>query len=88
MMGAETPLRCPVCRAKFRSTRECSRCGADLSIIMTSVAEARICRRNAIKAIDSHDFQKAHDLAKKSQHLHQTEAGRRLLLLTAWLESG
>jgi len=88
MMGTETPLRCPVCRAKFRSTRECSRCVADLSIIMTIVAEARICRKNAIKAVHSNDFQKAHVLAKKSQNLHQTEAGRRLLLLTSWLVSG
>jgi len=55
---------------------------------MTIVAEARICRKNAIKAVHLHDFQKAHVLAKKSQNLHQTEAGRRLLLLTSWLESG
>lgn len=87
-MGTETSFRCPVCRAKFRSRRECSRCGADLSIIMTIVAEAQICRKNAIRAIHSHDFQKAHVLATKSQNLHQTEAGRRLLLLTSWLESG
>jgi len=53
---------------------------------MTIIAEAQICRKNAIKAIHSHDFQKAHVLAKKSQNLYQTEAGRRLLLLTSWLE--
>ncbi len=87
-METETSFRCPVCRAKFRSIRACSRCGADLSIIMTIVAEAQICRKNAIKAIHSYDFQKAHVLARKSQNLHQTEAGRRLLLLTSWIESG
>lgn len=88
MMGIRTSFRCPVCKAKFRSTRECSRCGADLSILMTLAAEAQVCRENARKAIYSCDFQKAHVLAKKAQNLHKTEVGRRLLLLTSWLYSG
>jgi len=88
MIGAETAYRCPVCRASFRSTRECSRCGVDLSRVMTILAEAQIMRKNARKAIRSGDFQLAHSLAELSQTLCTTEAGRRLVLLTAWLESG
>jgi len=87
MMVYEAPFRCPVCRAKFRSTRMCSRCGADLSILMKIVADARIFRKSAIDAIHSHDFKNAHDLAYRAQKLHQTEEGRRLFLLTSWLES-
>lgn len=88
MMEHEAPFRCPVCRAKFRSTRICSRCGADLSILMKILAEARICRNKAIHAIHSRDFQRAHVLASRAQKLYQTETGRRLFLLTSWLESG
>ena len=87
-MDHETPFRCPVCRAKFRSTRICSRCGADLSILIRIVAEARIFRKEAVHAIHSRDFQNAFVLAGRAQKLHETEAGRRLFLLTSWLESG
>lgn len=88
MMDPETPFRCPVCKAKFRSTKTCSRCGADLSILMKIVAEARIFRKEAVSAIHSHDFKNAHILAGRAQKLHETETGRRLFLLTSWLESG
>jgi len=87
-MGAETVYHCPVCRAPFRSTRECSRCGADLTHLMSILAEAQITRKNAVAAIHSGDFQKARILAEQAQDLHDTEAGRRLLLLTTWLGPG
>jgi len=87
-MGIGGSLRCPVCKAKFRSTRECSRCGADLSILMSLAARAQFCRENARKAIHSSDFQKAHVLAKEAQKLHETETGKRLLILTSWLNMG
>ncbi|MBW2050100.1 MAG: hypothetical protein JRJ09_16450 [Deltaproteobacteria bacterium] len=87
-MGSENGYRCPVCRAKFRATRECSRCGADLSSIMRIAAEAWICRKNAVRAVRALAFDKAKELAERSQTLQQTERGRRLLLLTSWLKSG
>jgi len=87
MMGMEGSFRCPVCSAKFRGTRECSRCGADLSILMTLSARAYLYRENARKAIHSDDFEKAHDLATEAQKLDATETGRRLLLLTSWLKA-
>ena len=85
MMRTEMSYRCPVCRAPFRSARECSRCGADLSRVMRVLAEAQICRREAVAAAYAGDFQKARDLAVKAQGLHRSETGRRLLLLTSWL---
>ena len=81
-------LRCPVCRVKFRSGRECSRCGADLSILMELAAESWLCREEARKAVLSLEFQGAHLLAEKAQKLHDTEAGKSLLILTSWLQEG
>ena len=80
-------LRCPVCRAKFRGTRECSRCGADLTTLMILSAKARLCRNNARTAIHSGEFEKAHDLATEAQKTHATQTGRRLWLLTSWLSA-
>jgi hypothetical protein len=87
-MEAKRPYRCPVCRAPFRATRECSRCGADLARVMSILAKAQISREHARAAIRSGEFHKAHLLAKQAQELHQTEEGRRLLLLTDWLGAG
>lgn len=57
-------------------------------MLMKIVVEARIFRKEAVNAIHSHDFKSAHVLAGRAQTLHKTEAGRRLFLLTSWLESG
>ncbi len=84
MVDAE-PLKCPVCGAKFRGTRECSRCGADLSPLMYLADTARQMRNKARQAISACDGKRAHDLAEKAQRLHATETGRRLLSLAVWL---
>jgi len=86
-MGVKESSRCPVCRAKFRGTRECSRCGADLSGIMMLSARAQLYRADARKSIYALNFEKARDLAARAQKEHATETGRRLLLLTAWLNA-
>ena len=86
-MARVKPFRCPVCRAKFRATRECSRCGADLSKLMQLAVMSRICRRKARKAVQDHEFKNAYDFAKKAQRLHETEKGHGLLRLTAWLNA-
>jgi hypothetical protein len=86
-MDIKGSSRCPVCRAKFRGTRECSRCGADLSGIMMLSARAQLYRADARNSIYALNFEKARDLAAKAQNEHATETGRRLLLLTKWLNS-
>jgi hypothetical protein len=86
-MSINGSFRCPVCRAGFRGTRKCSRCGADLTILMTLSVSTYLCRANTRKAICSGDIKKAHDLATEAQRLHATETGRRLLLLTSWLNA-
>ncbi len=84
-MGIKGSSRCPVCRAKFRGTRQCSRCGADLSGIMMLSASAQLYRADARKSIYALNFEKARDLVARAQKEHATETGRRLLLLTTWL---
>ena len=87
MANEKGSLRCPVCRAKFRGTRECSRCGADLGGIMMLSASAQRYRADARKSIYALNFEKARELAATAQKEHATETGRRLLLLTAWLNA-
>jgi predicted amidophosphoribosyltransferase len=86
-MDINESLRCPVCRAKFRGTRQCSRCGANLTPIMVLSARAQGCRANAKKSLYALNFKKAHELAATAQKEHATESGRKLLLLTAWLNA-
>lgn len=86
MANPET-FQCPVCNARFRSVRTCSRCGADLSIPMTLLGRARACRERAREALHACDFKKALSLAQEAQREQATEPGRRLLLLSMWLAS-
>ena len=79
--------RCPVCRAKFRSTRQCSRCGADLTALMILSVRAQHCRVSARKSLFALEFEKAHEFAAAAQKEHATETGRKLLLLTSWLKT-
>ena len=86
-MDINGSLRCPVCRAKFRGTKQCSRCGADLSGVMILSARAQRCRASARKSLLALNFTKAHEFAAAAQKEHATETGRKLLLLTAWLKA-
>ncbi len=85
-MDIKGSLRCPVCRAKFRGTRQCSRCGADLTGIMVLSVRAQRYREKARKSLYALNFEKAQELAAAAQKEHATETGRGLLLLTSWLK--
>ena len=86
-MDINGSLGCPVCRAKFRGTRHCSRCGADLTGLMILSARAQHCRVKARKSLFGLNFEKAHKFAAAAQKEHATETGRKLLLLTSWLNA-
>ena len=86
-MDINGSLRCPVCRAKFRGTRQCSRCGADLTGLMILSAGAQRCRANSKKSLFVLNFGKAHEFAAAAQKEHATDTGRKLLLLTSWLNA-
>lgn len=77
---------CPVCHASFRGSTICSRCGADLIIIMRLQAGAWRLRQAARDAIREGDPSRAHALATKAQEIHQTAQGSRLRFVAAWLQ--
>ena len=88
MAEARASPRCPVCRAPFRGTGTCSRCGADLLPVMTLMSKARVVREASRAALRAGDATRALDLARRAQALCATEAGRRLQVLANWVLNG
>ena len=81
------PNRCPVCQARFRGARLCSRCGADLGRLMLISAEAWRLREAARKAIVAGEFGRGFEYAASAQEAQATPAGGGLLRLAGWLRS-
>jgi hypothetical protein len=69
---------CPVCRARFRGSVECSRCGADLTIVMSLSAAAWRLRQAARQALVDDDPEQARTLAAQAEAICRTPAGKRL----------
>ena len=86
-LSKEIP-RCPVCRAHFRATQSCSRCGADLGPVMTLIAQSYTLRQKARAACFAKDYARANRLIEEAQTLHATPRGCRLHRLTTALTSG
>ncbi len=80
-------LYCPVCRARFRSSRECSRCGADLTALMVLAAHAYLQRQSARQSLRQGDYWTALASAQAAQRLHTTEQGRVLRLTCIWADN-
>ena len=78
---------CPVCQARFRGARLCSRCGADLGPLMRLAVTAWRLREAARQALEAGEFARALGLASEAQHLHGTPGGASLRLLGAWLDT-
>jgi len=74
-MSGENELCCPVCKARFRGAGECSRCGADLTVLMLLAAHAYALRQAARQALESGDAQTALASARAAQGLHSTAEG-------------
>jgi hypothetical protein len=77
--------RCPVCQARFRGARFCSRCGADLEPLMRLTVKAWQLRQAARQALEAGDVERALGLAMEAQGVQGTGSGEALLLLGAWL---
>lgn len=77
-MSRAAALCCPVCAARFRGTRECSRCGADLLILMRIAAQSYRLRAAARRALENGDLPQAVRSATQAESLHTTAAGRQL----------
>lgn len=80
-------LKCPVCRASFKETKECTRCGADIKPLMTVTAKAYVLRKAARDLMFLGDLDRSLEFAEKAQKLHRTDAGGKLKLLNKWLIS-
>ena len=78
-------LVCPVCQARFRSQRRCSRCGADLSPLMVLAAKAFFLRQAGRTALLQGCYDSAQKCARESQSLRATAAGHRLSLFASCL---
>jgi DNA polymerase III epsilon subunit-like protein len=85
-MGHQASLQCPVCKARFRGHRQCSRCGADLSRLMLVTARAYRLRRQATQALCEARYGIACKLAKRAQNLHDTIPGRKIMLTARVLD--
>ena len=70
-------MTCPTCRAPWRETSECQRCGSDLAPLM------RVCA--AAAALAAGQWSDALRHAREAKQLQRTEAGDDLLLLARLL---
>ncbi|HTV55029.1 MAG TPA: hypothetical protein VMI06_08935 [Terriglobia bacterium] len=77
--------RCPVCRARFRESSVCSRCGADLEPLMLLLARTYELRKEAARCLVAGDYEQAQRLASEAQACRFTRRGANLELLSAWL---
>jgi len=74
--SSHTPA-CPVCRARFRSERTCSRCGADLTRLMLLIVRAQRLRERAAAELGRGQIQVALAHSERAQSLHATAFGAR-----------
>jgi len=75
------PSSCPVCRARFRGSSLCSRCGADLTALMLLAAHAYVLRQSARQSLRQGDCRAALASSQAAQRLHSTSEGSLLSLI-------
>jgi hypothetical protein len=76
--GLCRPGCCPVCQARFRGASRCSRCGADLSVLMSLASQAFVLRRAARESLRRADNRAAAASVRLAQQLHATPEGNLL----------
>jgi len=74
-------MTCPTCRAPWRETPECPRCGSDLAPLMRIAAAAWRHRRAALAALEAGAWSEALDHAREAAQLHRVEGGEGLVFL-------
>lgn len=85
-MNASVEPQCPVCKARFRGQRQCSRCGTDLSRLMRVMAQAYQLRYQARQALREARYRTAYELAAEAQNLHHTALGQKMMLVARVLD--
>jgi len=68
--------QCPVCQARFRGSRICSRCGADLEPLMVISVNAWRLREAARQALLDGEIGRAFALAAEAESLQATAPAR------------
>ena len=66
---------------RWRGSRDCSRCGADLAPLMTLAAQSWRLREAARTALGAGQFERAFGLVAKAQATHRTPVGEALRLV-------
>lgn len=84
-LSPERPA-CPVCRATFRGSASCPRCGAALEALMSIAVRAWRLRQQAREALRNLDFATARQHAAAAQQLQSTPAGHSLQQVAAACE--
>lgn len=84
-MSQQRELKCPVCRAAFRGDCVCSRCGADLSMLMLVAAKAYKLRQAAISQLAEGQLEAAHGRIRKSIKLMDSNISRKIENLCLFL---
>ncbi len=74
-------LCCPVCNASFRGSLLCSRCGADLSKLMSIAVRQSKLRKDAAASLAEGNPEKALASARKAQYLMRNQAGKKIMRL-------
>ena len=77
--------QCPVCLARFRGSRLCSRCGADLEPLMVLAVRAWKLREAARNAVRAGDFEQGYELAVAAQGVQRTREADALRLASGWM---
>ena len=83
--GASTSVVCPVCRARFRGSETCSRCGADLSSLLLLAAHAFRLRQRARALLRQGEFRQALGCAEEAERLRSTPHGSLLIAVCSCL---
>lgn len=78
-------MTCPTCRAPWRETTECPRCGSDLTPIMRIAAAAWRHRRAAIAALAAGKSGEALVHASEAMALQRTEDDVEIVFLARLL---
>lgn len=80
--AASGPFQCPTCKAAWRNTVTCQRCGTELTSLMQAAVHAWTLRQAARAALcERHCPAEALALARASCRFHNTPQGQRLVAL-------
>jgi Tfp pilus assembly protein PilF len=76
--------RCPICKARLKKVRTCSRCGTDLSSALNIEYQSEILLNNALKQLENGNLSAAKQAVEQSIQLKSELLG---LALRGFIDS-